>query len=904
MEQLQCKICGQALVEVRQGFYKCSGCLSEFEKKATVTDEQRKLQEAYELIRKGDFSDAESLCTTLLSTHASSYEAYWVRALAKNGVIFVRDVGDKMVPTCQNIVEKSFLSHADVVDAIRLAPREIAENYRTQGARIEAIRKEWFDIASKEPPCDVFICFKDSDKEHGIIRTEDSIFAQDMYNYLCTKGLNVFFSRISLMGKVSEHYEPYIYNAIKTAKVMIVYGEKAEYFNSTWLRNEWSRFIARMQHENMPQESLIVAYRGVDPYRIPTALLGGRQGLDMTPPSAFNILVDKVIATVSNAQKVVTLERKEIKGGQMATKASAIVQTEIQKRTIGAKAPAKLDFSLESKLRMVKSYLAQEMWQEAEEMLALVLEKAPQNGDALICKLLLKTKNKTLNDFNNLAHFTDIKLLQDILDSADLQTAQQLLDQFYAMQNLPEHEYNEILAIILPYEYSNRAHNIEKSFESVIAKANISGFKLLLQTLNSNEVDRYIILNRKMAINLTKEQDRKQARAYLHNILSVNPGDLEALCMLCEMILLEKQKEEQIFITQFEVLLQYADNTNKYVKHFIDMLVADSSIKNDEINIIRALLSYYQGDIIQLKETLLNVAHLAVSNQMFDQAEYFTSLILQSDAQCTFAWLYLCLADARATSITDIINSKIPIEHCRGFTEYCALVDDVRQTELITMQKKQREAIAKAETLRRKKHRNAGLKLLSTTIGVVFFIGLTAFLLISCKFGYSFYQRFIWESVLELPTTTLFGIQIDMCVYVMSTIIPICVAPLILNLIGHWNKFSKIFPISITVFFFFEIIVLFLIGYAALDFSSVSEILTNSELSGPGLSILTFLINIISFIIVLPLYGIFYSVIMIFRLLFATIICIPIIALLFTPLAVIAHINHKLRIPDCHSDTQ
>ena len=690
MEQILCKICGQPLVEIRQGFYKCSGCLSEFKKEASVSDEQKRLQEAYELIRKGNFSDAEALCSTLLKTNDSSYEAYWVRALAKNGVIFVRDIGDRMVPTCQNIVEEQFLSDADVKKAIELAPTEIAENYKLQGARIEDIRKEWFEIASKEEPCDVFICFKDSDKENGLDRTRDSEYAQDMYNYLCTKGLNVFFSRVSLMGKVSEHYEPYIYNALKTSKVMIVYGEKAEYFNSTWLRNEWSRFIARMQRENMPSESLIVAYRGVDPYRIPSALLGGRQGLDLTKPSAFNVLVEKVVETVEKAKKVVTLERKEIKGGQMAKKASAIVQDEIQKRTIGASTPVKLDFSLESKLQMVKNYLKQGMWKEAEENLDIVLQQAPQNGEALICKLLLKTRQKDLDELMCSEHFTDIELLQSVLDSADQEAAQKLLDIFYGLQDLPREEYHAILQTILPYEYENREENIQEAFQEAFSSNDTVLFDLLLQTLDSAEVDRYISLNQAMLVNLFEAELFDPARKYVANILSVNEGNLDVLRVDCEISLTTNDGE---FIEKFETLLKYAKDTNEYVQFFMEKILEDKKITTVELETLKKILAYYKGEFINLREPLLTVTDILIKDRLFEEASYFDNLILAEDNQCADAWLYLCLIGMQVTTIYEMVDNDIPLNKCRGFDEYCSLVDGEKQEAIFGILKAQQVKI-------------------------------------------------------------------------------------------------------------------------------------------------------------------------------------------------------------------
>ncbi len=302
MGTVSCKNCGGALQFGNQNIVKCRFCGSLQTLPKTVED--NKLVEAYGLIRQREFSEAQVICSDILRIKPDYYEAYWARALARNGVVYVNEIGGTKVPTCQNIVEMSFLKDSDVIKAIELAPDDISENYKSQSEKIENIRKEWYEKASKEPPYDVFICFKDSDKENGVSRTRDSEYAEDLFNYLSAKkGLNVFFSRVSLMGKVSDHYEPYIYNALKTAKVMIVYCERAEYFSSVWLKNEWSRFITRMQKENMPASSLIVAHKKVDPYQIPSELLGGRQAIDLSKPSAFGVLVESVVNAVAAAEQ-------------------------------------------------------------------------------------------------------------------------------------------------------------------------------------------------------------------------------------------------------------------------------------------------------------------------------------------------------------------------------------------------------------------------------------------------------------------------------------------------------------------------------------------------------------------------------------------------------------------------
>ena len=89
--------------------------------------------------------------------------------------MYVTDLDEnKKVPTCNSISEFSFIESKDVQKAISLAPKDIAETYKKQAEQIEGIRLEWMKKASKEKPYDVFICFKDSDRERGLERTDDS----------------------------------------------------------------------------------------------------------------------------------------------------------------------------------------------------------------------------------------------------------------------------------------------------------------------------------------------------------------------------------------------------------------------------------------------------------------------------------------------------------------------------------------------------------------------------------------------------------------------------------------------------------------------------------------------------------------------------------------------------------
>ena len=65
----------------------------------------------------------------------------------------------------------------------------------------------------------------------------------ELYYELVNEGYKVFFSKITLEGKLGIAYEPYIFAALQSSKVMVVISTKKEYANSPWVKNEWSRFL-------------------------------------------------------------------------------------------------------------------------------------------------------------------------------------------------------------------------------------------------------------------------------------------------------------------------------------------------------------------------------------------------------------------------------------------------------------------------------------------------------------------------------------------------------------------------------------------------------------------------------------------------------------------------------------
>jgi len=272
MTVLKCKMCGGDIeVNANQTYGKCDHCgtTSTLPKAA---DEQKAnlFNRANHFRRQNDFDKAIAAYETILNNDNSSSEAHWGIVLSKYGIEYVEDpVSHERVPTCHRVQNESILADADYLAALENAEDSYTKSlYEAEAKRIGDIQKDILSISLKEKPYDVFICYKET-TENGT-RTKDSTMAQDIYYQLENEGFKVFFSRITLEDKLGQQYEPYIFAALNSAKVMIAIGTKQEHFNAVWVKNEWSRYLALMKKDK--SRLLIPCYCEMDAYDLPEEL--------------------------------------------------------------------------------------------------------------------------------------------------------------------------------------------------------------------------------------------------------------------------------------------------------------------------------------------------------------------------------------------------------------------------------------------------------------------------------------------------------------------------------------------------------------------------------------------------------------------------------------------------------
>jgi alpha-tubulin suppressor-like RCC1 family protein len=280
MAIIKCKMCGGDMeLSPDKTFGTCEYCGSVMTL-PKVDDDQRAAQfnRGNHFRRQGEFDKALAVYERIVAEDDTDAEAHWCCALCRFGIEYVEDPATyEYIPTCHRASFDSFLEDVDYLAAVEHSDGITRRQYQKDGAKIAEVQRAILATSQKEEPFDVFICYKETDDETKE-RTRDSLDAQEIYYNLTQEGYRVFFARITLEDKAGTEYEPYIFAALNSAKVMVVVGEKAEYFNAVWVKNEWSRFLSLMRKDRT--KLLLPCYKNVDPYDLPEQL-GVLQSYDM-----------------------------------------------------------------------------------------------------------------------------------------------------------------------------------------------------------------------------------------------------------------------------------------------------------------------------------------------------------------------------------------------------------------------------------------------------------------------------------------------------------------------------------------------------------------------------------------------------------------------------------------------
>lgn len=373
MAVIKCKMCGGDLTLLEgQTVAECEYCGSrqtvptaDSEKKLTLFARANRLRAACE------FDKAAGIYESIVADFPEEAEAYWGLVLCKYGIEYVDDPATgKKIPTCHRSSYDSVMDDGNYEQAVENADTVAQKVYREEAKQFERIRKGILEVSSGEKPYDIFICYKETAADGD--RTLDSVLAQDLYSALTDKGYRVFFSRITLKGKLGEAYEPYIFAALNSAKVMLAVGTCYEHYNAVWVKNEWSRYLKICEADK--SKHLIPCYKDLDPEDMPKEF-NHLQGADLGKMGAIQDIL-------FNMEKYIPLKNKN----------TTVIQ---EKVVVGGSGNNKIA----SLLDRGNMALEDGDWAKADSFFEDVLNNDSKNAQAYLDKTLAMEKCRTIDAF-------------------------------------------------------------------------------------------------------------------------------------------------------------------------------------------------------------------------------------------------------------------------------------------------------------------------------------------------------------------------------------------------------------------------------------------------------------------------------------------------------------------------
>ncbi len=365
---IKCKMCGGDL-NIQEGNPICECEFCGTQQTIPQVDNEKKgnlFNRANRLRMGAEFDKAATVYASIVAEFPEEAEAYWGLCLCKYGIEYVDDplTGNK-IPTCHRTIPESIMDDEDFDQACENASPDAKRLYREEAKTIDRLQQDILSIVASEEPYDVFICYKETD-ENGE-RTEDSVLAQSIYDELTSKDLKVFFARITLEDKLGQQYEPYIYAALHSAKVMLSIGTNYEYFDAVWVKNEWARFINLMKTDRT--KVLIPCYKGLDAYDMPREFKN-LQAQDMSKLGWLQDLTRGILKICSNQS---TQSKNSVSGP-----------------------------SINSLIQRARMFLEDESWNESSQYADKVLDIDPQNAEAYLVKLMSELKVHNEEELRNL----------------------------------------------------------------------------------------------------------------------------------------------------------------------------------------------------------------------------------------------------------------------------------------------------------------------------------------------------------------------------------------------------------------------------------------------------------------------------------------------------------------------
>lgn len=577
----KCKMCGGTLEVVEGGtICECDSCGTRQTVPSTNVEEvQRLFNRANTLRLKCEFDKAEEIYEKIVNMDNTQAEAYWGILLCKYGIEYVEDKRTyTRIPTCHRTSYDAIVADENYKLALSNADSEQKVLYEKEAKYIDKVQKGILAISNQEEPYDIFICYKETDANGK--RTIDSVIANDIYHQLTQEGFKVFYAAISLESKLGSEYEPIIFAALNSAKVMLAIGTKPEYFQSVWVKNEWSRYLKMLKNDK--KKMLIPCYKDMDAYELPEEF-AHLQAQDMSKIGFINDLVRGI-------KKVIKPEKSQIQTQQ-------VIVNNTQSGNITAL------------IKRAMLALEDGDFEGAKSQYDKMLDIDPENAQVYLVGLLCDLKVKNLEDidflqndyiqnpnYKKLTRFADDKLrkqldgLNDIFAEKEYKILEQEIYESGALQ------LDEVYKSIEKAIYVKNKKPLQELWQK-------QAYEKLLDKINNSNSMYYFDKIKKILNYLQSEEQR--------NVLN------EIICEKTNQIIYKnacqafETKDYSLAKQLFSKIKGYKDVDEKYEE--VNKIASQIEKENEEKRIERAKILTKQ----QKKKKIIKIAIIIIAIAVF-----------------------------------------------------------------------------------------------------------------------------------------------------------------------------------------------------------------------------------------------------------------------------------------------
>ena len=442
----KCKICGSTVSsDGSSKVYTCKKCGLEQSLPDYCSEHVSFLYgRANHYFRTKRFYKALQIFQQIAAESPDDCEAYRSIVLSRYGISYTSENEIYSKEPRINIVRSdSILNDPNYIKAISLADKERRSFYIKEAEKIEKINQEILELAQTAPSFDVIIEYRGHDSKNR--HTPEKEVAERIYSQLKEEGFSVYNRQINALDPSELSYDAYLYKALYSAKIMLIFASKPEYFNDTKIVNEWSIFSERMR--NKEKKIIVNCISEINENDIPE---------ELNRNMVYNF-------TDYTFRREITELTEQVVNGTLLLRAGKIDSDNEE--------------SIHRRINEIFELIENENYSEAENKCYLLLSSYPDNSSAylglLLCDMKVR-KKEDLADCNE--SFVKNKnyrkiLLLDKEMSAELQGYIDTINDRY-IKGIYDRKYKQALEI-----YNNGQFNIKSMIKAKNAFDLMDGYK-------------------------------------------------------------------------------------------------------------------------------------------------------------------------------------------------------------------------------------------------------------------------------------------------------------------------------------------------------------------------------------------------------------------------------------------